>query len=63
MEQLSPLELTQVEKQIVRILRTLPAYGKIEITADKEGKYGTFLVHRSEKIILSSDNLNQRMGG
>lgn len=64
MEPLTPLELTNVERQIIRILRTLPPYGKVEITADKEGKYGTFLVHKSEKIVLSlTNNLNQGMGG
>ena len=45
--------LTENEKKLIEMLRELPPYGKIEITADKDGKYDTFLVHKSQKIILS----------
>lgn len=49
------MELSESEKQIINILRELPPYGKIEITADQNGRYGTFLVHKSQKIIVSSE--------
>jgi hypothetical protein len=47
------MQLTAVEQKLIAILRELPPYGKIEISTDKLGKYDTFLVHKSEKIILS----------
>jgi len=49
------MELNEAEKQIITILRELPPYGKIEITADQSGKFGTFLVHKSHKVIVSTE--------
>ena len=42
-----------VEKRIIEALRTLKPFERIEITADKDGKPGTLLVHRSSKFILT----------
>ena len=47
------MELTLVEKQIVELLRSLPPYCKIEITTDQNGKYDSYLVHKSQKIVLN----------
>lgn len=48
------IEVTKAEEEIIKDLRSLPAYGKIEITADQNGKYDTYLVHKSEKKIVKS---------
>lgn len=48
------MELTHNEMEIIKLLRTLPAYGKIEISTDQNGKYDTYLVHKSQKIVLSN---------
>jgi len=49
------MELTQNEILIIKELRALPPYGKIEISADQNGKYDTFLVHKSQKIVLKTN--------
>lgn len=49
------MELTRVEEKIINELRNLPPYGKIEITADQTGKYDTYIVHKSQKIIIKPD--------
>ena len=46
------MELTKNEIAIIEELRALPPYGKIEVTADQNGKYDTYLVHKSQKIVL-----------
>lgn len=44
--------LSSAEQKIIEDLRNLPPYGKIEITADQNGKYDTYLVHISQKKIV-----------
>lgn len=46
------MTLSHNEIKIIEELRNLPPYGKIEITADQTGKFDTYLVHKSQKIIL-----------
>jgi hypothetical protein len=48
------LELTQYEKKIIEILRQALPYERIEITKDKDGKPDSYMVHRSQKIIISA---------
>lgn len=48
------VELTNSEYEIIKDLRSLPPYGKIEIMADQNGKYDTYLVHKSEKKIIKN---------
>lgn len=48
------MELTKNELAIIKILRELPPYAKIEISTDQLGKYDTYLVHKSQKIVLQS---------
>lgn len=48
------MELTHNEIEIIKLLRNLPPYGKIEISTDQNGKYDTYLVHKSQKIVLSN---------
>lgn len=48
------MELTQNEKQIIQILRDAKPYEKIEITKDKDGKPDTYLMHRSQKLVLQN---------
>lgn len=55
------MEITNNEKEIIKLLRELPPYGKIEISTDQNGKYDTYLVHKSQKIILSN-NLHRETG-
>lgn len=50
------MELTKNEILIIKELRSLPPYGKIEVSADQNGKYDTFLVHKSQKIVLQTNN-------
>lgn len=49
------IELTKAEIEIIKDLRSLPPYGKIEITADQTGKYDTYLIHKSEKKVVKSN--------
>jgi len=46
-------QLTDNEKYIIELLRSLKAFERIEITADKGGKINNFLVIRSSKVILT----------
>lgn len=46
------MELTKNEIELIQMLRSLPPYGKIEITADPNGKFDSYLVHRSQKLVL-----------
>lgn len=46
--------LTRAELDIIKELRSLEPYAKIEITADQNGKYDTYLVHKSVKKIVKS---------
>ena len=40
------------EKRIIQEIRTLKPFEKIEVTADKEGKPGVYMVTRTSKGIL-----------
>lgn len=48
------IKVTPGQKQILDLLSSLKPYERLEITADKDSKPDTFLVHRSHKIIISS---------
>lgn len=55
--------LTDNEKYIIETLRSLPPYAKVEITADPNGKYDSYLVHKSQKVVLSNKiNSTERRG-
>jgi hypothetical protein len=45
--------LTENERKIIELLRELNPYEKIEITKDGSGKPDYYLIHRSQKIILT----------
>lgn len=45
--------MTDNEKEIVEILRTLKPFERIEIQADQTGKPDYYIVHRSSKQILA----------
>lgn len=49
-------EITKNEFTLLKELRTLPPYGKIEISADQNGKFDTYLVHKSQKIVLKPES-------
>jgi hypothetical protein len=51
------IKLTKNELSIIFELRSLPPYGKIEVSADQNGKFDTYLVHKSQKIVLKPDNI------
>jgi len=51
------MELTKVEEEIIKLLRNLPAYSKIEITVDQTGKFDSYLIHKSQKIVLNPQNI------
>lgn len=45
--------LTDNEKWIIEMLRTLKPFESIQIVADKNGKVNNFLVIRSTKVLLT----------
>lgn len=45
--------LTDNEKWIIEMLRTLKPFEQIQIVADKNGKINNFIVIRSSKILLT----------
>jgi len=46
-------KVTPAQRQLLEILSSLKPYERVEITADKDGKPDTFLVHRSSKMVIS----------
>lgn len=48
------IQVTKAEKMILNLIREFKPFEKIEISKDKEGKPDTYLVHRSQKLIISS---------
>lgn len=47
------ITLTPSEQFILRALRDMKPYERIEITKDKDGKPDRYLVHREQKILVS----------
>ncbi len=52
------IELTPSEKIIITELRTLKPFERIEVTADKDGKPGVYLVTRTSRAILVVGTMN-----
>jgi len=46
------MELSQVEQDIVAILRELKPHERLEVIKDQSGKPNCYVVHRSQKILL-----------
>lgn len=46
------------EKRIIEEIRTLKPFEKIEVTADREGKPGVYMVTRTSKGILIVGTMN-----
>lgn len=44
--------LSENENDILKIIRDLEAFERVEIQADKNGKPDQYIVHRSSKVIL-----------
>lgn len=49
------MDLTFNEIELIKILRDLKPFEKIEISKDKQGKPDTIFVHRSQKIIFDKE--------
>lgn len=47
--------LTDVEKEIVNILRELKPFEYIQLHKDKQGKPDFYLIHREQKVVLQPD--------
>lgn len=47
-------ELTDNEKEIIKILREAKPYEKLEIVKDSNGKPDYYIISKSQKIILSN---------
>jgi len=47
------MELTSNEKEIINILRELKPFERVEVIKDQMGKLDHYLIHRSQKIILT----------
>lgn len=47
--------MNKVEQQILDILRELKPHERVEIIKDRDGVPDSYLVHRSQKIIISID--------
>lgn len=45
--------LSEIEKQILAILRELKPFEHIDIGKDKNGKIDSYIIHRSQKIVLT----------
>ncbi len=50
-------ELTDNEKLLIEIIRTLKPFENIVINADKGGKINNFLVVRSQKVLLTDQGI------
>lgn len=48
--------MTENEKKIIDILKSLKPFERIEIVADQTGKPDYYIVHRSYKEILANKN-------
>lgn len=46
-------KVSQNEMFIIKELRSLKPFERLEIVADKQGKVNNYLVHRSSKVILT----------
>jgi hypothetical protein len=46
------MELTEVEKQIIEILREIKPFEHVDIIKDQTGKVDCYVVHRSQKVII-----------
>lgn len=46
--------MIDVYKEIENILKDLKPYERIEIMADQNGKVDSYIVHRSQKIVVSA---------
>ena len=47
--------MNEVEQQILDILRELKPYERVEIVKDRDGVPDSYLVHRSQKIVIKLD--------
>jgi len=47
------MQLTKNEEQIITFLREAKPFEHIEISKDKSGKPDSYLIHRSQKIVLT----------
>ena len=48
------MDLTQNETVIIETIRVLNPYEKIEIIKDSSGKADYYLIHRSQKLVLTN---------
>lgn len=53
------IELSKQEEYIINILREAKPYEQITITKDKNGQINTFLILRSQKIMVSEISINE----
>jgi len=51
--------LSKQEEYIINILREAKPYEQITITKDKSGQINTFLILRSQKIMVSELSINE----
>jgi len=52
------VELTPSERIIIQELRSLKPFERIEVSADKDGKPGVYIVTRSSRAILVVGTMN-----
>lgn len=51
-------ELTEIEKQVLEVLRKLKPYGKIEISLNQNGVEYSIYLNNTEKIIIKTKENN-----
>lgn len=51
--------ITQVEQQIIEILRELKPFEEVVIVKDNQGRLDHYLVKRSQKIVIKPENNQQ----
>ena len=47
------MELSNVENELLKVIRELRPYEKVEVSADRNGAPDFYLVSRSQKITIS----------
>lgn len=55
------MNFTEIEIQIIEILRELKAHERIEIIKDQSGRLDTYVIHRSQKVVLQPRDSGSRI--
>lgn len=48
------MQLSNVEQDIITILRELKPHERVDVVKDQSGKPDHYIIHRSQKIVLAN---------